>query len=1079
MTSSFLIAAFLLSAPPSTEPDYLRDVKPLFQAKCYACHGAAKQKGGLRLDAAQLIRKGGKNGPAILAGKPGESLLMQMVAGDNPPRMPPKGEGESLSPKDVALLKSWIERGAKADDEPIPADPKTHWAYQPPKRIVAPGTGHPIDGFLEAERAKHKLTTSTAADRATLVRRVYVDLIGIPPTPDEIRTFLNDTRPNAFEQVVDQLLASPKYGERWGRHWMDVWRYSDPFGLGEEYRYSQRHIWRWRDWIIESMNRDKGYDRMIVEMLAGDEVAPGDRDTLRATGYLARNWYKFNRTVWLQDTVEYSAAGFLGVTLRCARCHDHKYDPISQQDYYRFRAFFEPHDVRIDLVPGQPDATKDGVARVVDTRPDAPTYLFARGDERSPDKTKALTPGTPGVLGSDPAVVALKFTSKDFVASLPAAAAEARKLAQVEVIQAEAATQRAAEAESQARRRLQDIAAGVKPKEVALKPFLEDAFARKIDDRWKIASGEWAWEGGKLICKTASNFATVTALQKHPAALMGRIRYKTTGGGVGSVGFSYDAAANGYQSVYINAGKNSAVRPFHRVNGQDTYPPEGVVPHPVKMNEEVTLDFAVRGNLLNTWVNGKLTCVYRLPIARQAGTFTLWAHDAIAEFYEVKLFELPDSIALAEKGGADFASPIGGPILLTKADAEKLIVQTEIGLAIAKARHATAQAGLVAVEARIAADSTRLADFFDESKWKPLAVAATKAERQADLLKASEAVLLAERATPVDAAKLAVAKKAHEAAIAIAMKDDTTYTPLVNADPAGSTGRRLALAKWITDAKNPLTSRVAVNHIWMRHFGTPLVPSVANFGLIGKKPSHPELLDWLAVEFVESGWSMKHLHRLMVSSHAYQLSSANADRPNKIADADNRYYWRANPRRMEAEVVRDSLLAIAGQLDSTMGGPILDENLGQTSRRRSVYFRFNTQYKMQFLDQFDAASPTECYERRESVIPQQALALHNSVLALNSSRELAKQVSARGVDSGRFIPLAFEHVLGRPPTPEERKRCETFLLEQIKLYQQPAKLSAFPPGPAGVIPPSTDPGQHAREDLIHVLLNHNDFVTVR
>ena len=1079
MSCSFLITAFLLSTPPSTEPDYLRNIKPLLQTKCYACHGAVKQKGGLRLDAVQLIRKGGKNGPAIVAGKPSESLLLQMVAGDNPPRMPPKGEGESLSVQDVGILRTWIERGAKADDEPVPADPKTHWAYQTPKRIAPPATGHPIDGFLESERAKHKLTTNSSVDRATLIRRVYVDLIGIPPTPDEQQAFLNDTRPNAYERVVDQLLASPKYGERWGRHWMDVWRYSDPFGLGEEYRYSQRHIWRWRDWIIESLNQDKGYDRMIVEMLAGDEIAPGDRDTLRATGYLARNWYKFNRTVWLQDTVEYSAAGFLGVTLRCARCHDHKYDPISQQDYYRFRAFFEPHDVRIDLMPGQPDPNKAGIARVVDTKPNEPTYLFARGDERSPDKSKPLTPGIPGVLGVDPAVLAIKFTSKDFAASLPTASAEARKLAQAELTLSETATLRATEAEAQARQRLQQIAAGMIPKEPAFKPFLEDNFAKKADDLWKIVSGQWAWENGKLLCKTASSFATISAQKEHPAALMGRIRYRTTGGGVGSIGFSYDVAANGYQAVYINAGKSSAVRPFHRVNGQDTYPTEGVVPHPVKMNEEVTLDFAVRGNLLNTWVNGKFTGAYRLPVARKPGTFTLWAHDATAEFYELKLFVLPDSVPLAEKSGADVVSPIGGSIVLTKADAEKLIVQAEANLAIAKARQITAKSGVVAIEARIAADNARLSDSFDEGKWKTLALAATKAEQHVAVLKAAESVVLVERATPVDAAKLAAAKKAHEAAIATAMKDDTSYTPLVKADPTGSTGRRLALAKWITDAKNPLTARVAVNHIWMRHFGTPLVPSVANFGLIGKKPTNPQLLDWLAVEFVESGWSMKHLHRLMVTSQAYQLSSMNADGPNKVGDADNRYYWRANPRRMEAEVVRDSLLAIAGQLDSTMGGPILDEKLGQTSRRRSVYFRFNTEYKMQFLDQFDAASPTECYERRESVIPQQALALHNSVLALNASRELAKQVLARSTTAEPFIPLAFEHVLGRMPTPEERKRCETFLLGQIKLYQQPTKLSPFPPGPAGVIPPSTDPAQHAREDLIHVLLNHNDFVTVR
>jgi hypothetical protein len=301
------------------------------------------------------------------------------------------------------------------------------------------------------------------------------------------------------------------------------------------------------------------------------------------------------------------------------------------------------------------------------------------------------------------------------------------------------------------------------------------------------------------------------------------------------------------------------------------------------------------------------------------------------------------------------------------------------------------------------------------------------------------------------------------------------------------------------DTKNPLTARVAVNHIWMRHFGTPLVPTVANFGLNGKPPSHPELLDWLAAEFVEptflanperqrggeaeplagargspKPWSMKHLHRLIVTSDAYRLSSRNSDGPNKTTDPDNRFYWRANSRRMDAEVVRDSLLAVAGQLDTTLGGPILDEKLGLTSKRRSIYFRFNAEYKMSFLDQFDAASPTECYERRESVVPQQALALHNSVLALNASREIAKQLAKEG----NFVSSAFVRILGRAPTGEELKRCEQFLKDQAALYAKPEKLTPFPPGPA-VTPPSNDPAQRAKEDLAHVLLNHNDFVTVR
>ncbi len=228
----------------------------------------------------------------------------------------------------------------------------------------------------------------------------YLDLVGLPPTREELHDFRADQSPGAYEKVVDRLLASPRYGERWGRHWMDVWRYSDWYGLGEEARYSHPHIWHWRDWIIAALNADKGYDRMVVEMLAADELTPDDPATVRATGFLVRNWDIFNRNTWLANTVEHTARAFLGVTIQCARCHDHKFDPISQSDYYRLRAFFEPVHIRIDRVPGQPDRAKAGLPRVFDDFLETPTFLFVRGDETRPDK-RPLTPATPAVLGGE------------------------------------------------------------------------------------------------------------------------------------------------------------------------------------------------------------------------------------------------------------------------------------------------------------------------------------------------------------------------------------------------------------------------------------------------------------------------------------------------------------------------------------------------------------------------------------------------------------------------------------------------------------------------------------------------------
>jgi hypothetical protein len=1095
-TVLFLLAMLALAAPAvATDVDYIRDVKPILTARCFACHSAVRKKGGLRLDAAALIRKGGRHGAVVIAGKSDRSLIVDAVLGRGRERMPPEKEGEGLTPQQIDALKAWIDQGARAPEEPIPADPRTHWAFQAPRSPPVPavaGVTHPVDAFLAVERDRHGVTMGPPAGRATLLRRVYLDITGLPPSREDLHAFLADQSPDAYEKVVDHLLASPQYGERWGRHWMDVWRYSDPFGNAEEYRYSHRHIWRWRDWIIESLNADKGLDDIIVEMLAGDEVRPGDRNALRATGYLARNWYKFNRNAWMQDTVEHTAAGFLGITLRCCRCHDHKYDPLTQQEYYRFRAFFEPHDIRIDTLPGQPDPNKDGVARAFDAMPTTLTYLFVRGDERTPDKSRPLVPGVPAVLGGDLLVQPITFSARHFAAALPAAITEATRLAKATLDRADTALQQARAQEAEAHRIAEAIAAGKPPKAATEPVFFQDTFATK-SDLWRPLTGQWSWEGGKLLQKENGNFLTLVLQKDHPQDFMGRVRYRTTGGSITSVGVAFDVmGTTSWQAIYTHCTVGaSTVQAFHRTAGTEVYPPQGIVPHPIKLNEEITLDFAVRGSLLNVWVNGQLKIAYMMPLPRQAGKFAIWNHLALSEISEVRLLPLPARVVLSEKVTDARPSPLGGPTVLTRADAEAAVRQAADSVALASKRQAAAIASVAAIEARAAADRAQSTEP-PATDAAALATAAARAERQLAVAQAEAALAEAEQAlaarsgparegtkkaaTDAEPSILAATKALCDARAA-ASKASSAYTPLVQFNPPTSTGRRLALAQWIASRNNPLTARVAVNHMWMRHFGKPLVPTVANFGLGGKPPSHPELLDWLAVRFIEDGWSTKKLHRLLVTSQAYRLGSqAATDSPNLAKDPDNRWLWRMNTRRMEAEVVRDSLLAVSGSLDPTFGGPILDIKLGQTSHRRSVYFRFNTEYKVLFIDQFDAPSPTECYERRESVVPQQALALSNSALALNQSRQLATRLASQKDD---FLMAAFEQVLGRPPSAAEHSRCERFLREQAELLAKPGRQTPFPPSPDEVLPPSADPVQHAREDLIHVLFNHNDFVTIR
>ena len=889
------LTALLLPGPldaQETGVEYFRDVKPLIGRRCVACHGALKQKGGLRLDTAARMRTGGDGGPAVVAGKSPESLLIEAVTGIDDWRMPPEGEGESLSADEIARLKAWIDAGAQAPDESEPDDPRRHWAFQPPVRPEVPSVKdaawvrNPIDAFLVAEHEARGLRPRPDADKGTLLRRIYLDLIGLSPSPEERLTFLADPSQDAYEKVVNRLLDSPQYGERWGRHWMDVWRYSDWDGYQKEVRESKPHIWRWRDWIVESLNVDKGYDRMIVEMLAADEAEPGDPATLRATGFLVRNWYKFNRNSWLDNTVEHTAKAFLGMTFNCARCHDHKYDPIEHADYYRLRAFFEPHQIRTDRVPGEADAEKDGVVRVFDADAGTKTYLFARGDESQPAKESPLTPGLPKALFKD----------------------------------------------------------------------------------------------------------------------------------------------------------SITIRPV-RLPWSSTYPGLG------RVVREETL--------------GK---------ARE---------------------ELGKAEARLAKARVDAAAgPPGDPKMALVTVAESVV--------------AASRAEWESLLARIAADTARYASP-PETGDDALARKAGAAERRAAVVKADEARLGAQMALddaqqklkPGDGASIMAvltaekardaARKGLEAAREGLAQESPKYLPIGPVYPETSTGRRLALAQWLTRRDNPLTARVAVNHIWLRHFGTPIVETVSDFGLNGRAPSHRALLDWLAVELMEGGWSMKALHRRIVTTHAYQMQSSGEgpEDPNLAIDPANTFLWRMNPRRMEAELVRDNLLRVAGGLDMTLGGPDLDPGLDQISRRRSLYFRHAKEKKATFLTLFDSANPTACYRRAESVVPQQALAMANSPLTFEQSRLLAAELSTRvGSDPGAasdqaFVGAAFERILSRPPTAEESDECRRYIVAQAARFADTTKLTPFTSGPASQVKPATNPRLRARENLVHVLFNHNDFVTIR
>ncbi|MBI1325102.1 DUF1553 domain-containing protein [bacterium] len=912
-------------------------VRKIFKAKCYSCHGALGQKAGLRLDTVAAMFKGGDSGPAFEPGKPDESeIVARVTETDTKLRMPP--EGNPLDSGQLETLRRWIAAGAPApaNDTPEP-DPREHWAFRPPQRPALPESGevqgkmHPVDALIVTGLRKSGLRPTEIADKASLLRRATLDLTGLPPSREEIAAFLADDSPDAFEKMVDRLLASPAYGQRWARHWMDIWRYADWYGR----RYvpdvwnSAPQVYRWRDWIVDSLNRDAGYDHIVRMMIAADELAPGDEKEAVATGYLARNWYALNPHQWKRDIVEHTGKAFMGLTFNCAHCHDHKYDPIKQDDYFKLRAYFEPIELRQDRWPGEADpgpfqkyeysvlrkVVMIGSVSVFDDKPDARVAVYSGGDERELVKGREpLGPGLPAVFTNVESATPVDLPPEAYYPGLKPWVRQAMRDPLVaEIAAARAALKAAAEQRESIR--------------AELKSQVDKALQTAVDS-------------------TVDSAAAETALAKSRRA-----------------------------------------------------------------------DLAIEAALLRI---------------RSA---------------ETALASLDARIRADDAKYRDKADP-------KRFDTLKLMaISAERAAKLAALKRALADAEIASADAAITRRTADPAKIAEADK----AIAATGASAK----KAADALSAAEKAAPPE-----------------------TYATLTPVYPAKSSGRRASLARTLTRKDHPLTARVAVNHIWNWHFGQPLVETVTDLGRNGKKPSHPELLDLLAVEFMDHGWSLKHLHRFIMTSDAYRRSSSARGHEAEIArDPENRQYWKFQRRRLEAEAVRDTILAASGSLSNVAGGPPVENKpeAESTDLRRSLYFSIFPEESghSRFLETFDAPDACDAYRRTRSVVPQQALALVNSKLVQEQSKILAEKlwnetaaIESEAARSDRFIEAAFAQCLSRQPTPAERTTLAAFLSTEPASSKPTAETGSAPatPGPAAAA---------RRQSLIRILFNHDDFLTIR
>jgi mono/diheme cytochrome c family protein len=1026
-----------LLPPAATRPvDFTRDVQPIFEATCWNCHGPKRTEASLRLDQREAALKGGDRGNDIVPGKSAESLLIHAVSGLHDELKMPK-KGEKLTAEQVGVLRAWIDQGALMPEKIAGGkDPKSHWAFKAPVRPKVPEVSksvisksvnsNPIDAFIGGRLGKEGLKFSPEADRVTLIRRVYLDLTGLPPAPAEVDAFVNDKSKDAYEKVVEKLLASPHYGERWGRHWLDAARYADSDGYEKD---MSREMWPYRDYVVSAFNRDLPYNQFLIEQLAGDQLPNARQDQVVATGFLRNSMVNMEgaidpeqfRMEAMFDRMDAIGKAMLGLTIQCAQCHNHKYDPISQEEYYRIFAFINSdHEAR--PVVYSPDQQMK-IAELRRQMNEIEEDLKHRG----PDWAKRMAEWEDSVKGKQPEWIVItnmhqegdksqRYEDKGD-GSLLACGYAPTKMTQW----------------FRATNDLNDITAWrlellTDPNlpyggpgrafngTCALSEFQVEAMdatapTNKVKVKWKLASADV--EQAKL--PLATNFFDKTTNSR----VTGPIKMAIDGDGNTAWGIDVGPGRRNQdrKAVFV------AEKPAGFTNG--TYWRIGLQQNHGGWNS----DDHMNNNL---------------------GRFRI---SATKSSDEVKADPLPKKV--------------------------REIIETP------RERRTAVQMATVFSYWRTTVSDWKETNEKIDALWKEYPEGAT-------------AMTLASREEP---------RETHMLRRGDWLKPSKKVTPgvpaFLHALPKDAGNSRLTFAKWIADPRSPTTARVMVNRVWQHYFGTGLVGTPEDFGMQSDAPSHPELLDWLACDFMEHQWSFKYLHRQIVNSATYRQSSKLTPAAFE-KDPYNRLLARGPRFRVEGEIVRDIALAASGLLNPKLGGPSVmppapeflfnppasyapfpwkHDNSDEKYRRGLYVFRRRST-PFPELQTFDVPNAdSACVRRQRSNSPLQALVSLNEPLFVECSQALARQALADGgrTDEQR-ISYAFRRALSRSPQPDELQELLGLLnKEKQRIADGWVNASELGTGTNSIpknLPTGVTPTQLAAYTVVsRVLLNLDETIT--